>query len=119
VVDVWHCDAEGVYSGFDAGEGETFLRGAQVTNADGAVQFDTIYPGAYSGRTIHIHAKVHLDRGTLLTTQLFFDDRLNSEVAGTRDTTNADDGIFDEALVMTTRRRGDGYTSALTLDVRA
>ena len=123
VVDIWHCDAAGIYSGFDAGEGETFLRGTQVTNADGAVRFDTVYPGAYSGRTLHIHAKVHLDRSAVLTTQLFFDEAVNEQVLGSppygrRDTTNDSDGIFDDQLVMTTRRDGDGWLSALTFDVR-
>ncbi len=64
VVDIWHCDAGGVYSGFEAGEGERYLRGTQVTNADGVAEFTTIYPGWYRGRTVHIHAKVHLDKQT-------------------------------------------------------
>ena len=73
VVDVWHCDALGRYSGFEEAEGETFCRGAQVTNADGVAQFRTVYPGWYPGRTPHIHVKVHLDRTTVLPTQLYFD----------------------------------------------
>ena len=58
-VDVWHCDALGVYS--DAAEpsfntkGKKFLRGYQVTDANGNVQFTTIYPGWYQGRAVHIH----------------------------------------------------------------
>jgi protocatechuate 3,4-dioxygenase beta subunit len=47
---------------------ETYLRGTQVTNAERVVEFVTIYPGWYSGRTVHIHCKVHLDTTTLLTT---------------------------------------------------
>ena len=80
IVDIWHCDAGGVYSGFDDGKGERFLRGAQATNEDGIVQFKTVYPGWYRGRTVHIHAKVHLDRRTVLTTQLFFDERVSERV---------------------------------------
>jgi protocatechuate 3,4-dioxygenase beta subunit len=94
VVDIWQSDAEGQYSA----EGETFLRGAQVTNAQGIADFLTIYPGWYQGRTVHIHAKVHLDKQTVLTTQLFFDEKTQREVydggaypAG--DTDNASDGI--------------------------
>ena len=79
VVDIWHCDAEGVYSGFESasmggpgGSGptddDTFLRGVQVTNAEGIVEFLTVYPGWYRGRTVHIHAKVHIDSATALTT---------------------------------------------------
>ena len=77
IVDIWHCDAGGVYSGFESGEGERFLRGAQATNEDGIAKFTTIYPGFYQGRTVHIHAKVHLDRQTVLTTQLYFDDAVS------------------------------------------
>ena len=56
IVDIWHCDAGGVYSGFADGEGERFLRGAQATNADGIACSTTIYPGHYQGRAVHIHA---------------------------------------------------------------
>jgi hypothetical protein len=61
-----HCDALGSYSGFEAASGsggrtdeEKYLRGAQVTNSDGIVEFVTVYPGWYQGRTVHIHGKVH------------------------------------------------------------
>ena len=61
-VDIWHCDALGVYSDVsDAGfetVGQKFLRGYQTTGETGAVQFSTIYPGWYSGRTVHIHLKI-------------------------------------------------------------
>jgi protocatechuate 3,4-dioxygenase beta subunit len=140
VVDIWHCDAEGLYSGFEAastggggGPGgggrsdeETYLRGAQVTNNDGIVEFKTVYPGWYRGRTVHIHAKVHLDRRTVLTTQLFFDERVSERVyaaqpyAGDtgRDTFNDSDGIFSDDLVLTARRDGDGWLGLLTFNVR-
>ena len=87
IVDIWHCDAVGTYSGFESAsqggppgggggpsDDETYLRGAQATNGDGVPQFTTVYPGWYQGRTVHIHAKVHLDKQTLLTTQLYFPD---------------------------------------------
>jgi protocatechuate 3,4-dioxygenase beta subunit len=127
VVDIWHCDAEGVYSGFDSGEGERFLRGAQVTNADGIVQFTTVYPGWYQGRTPHIHAKVHLDRSTVLTTQLYFDEKVSDAVYrrppyashGQRDVTNEGDGIFDESLVLDLRRERGGYLGLMSFDVRS
>ncbi|HWM08837.1 MAG TPA: hypothetical protein VNO82_05825, partial [Solirubrobacteraceae bacterium] len=76
LADIWHCDASGEYSTAD----EPFLRGVQATNADGIAEFTTIYPGWYPGRTVHIHAKVHLDSSTVLTTQLFFDDEVTSAV---------------------------------------
>jgi protocatechuate 3,4-dioxygenase beta subunit len=61
-VDVWHCDALGVYSGepSEGSERETFLRGIQLTDGNGRAEFATIYPGQYPGRTTHIHVKVHL-----------------------------------------------------------
>lgn len=59
-VDVWHSNSQGVYSGVqDAGTAENgFLRGYQMTDNNGTVQFTTIYPGWYEGRAIHIHIKV-------------------------------------------------------------
>jgi len=138
VVDIWHCDAEGNYSGFESasqggpgGSGrtddETYLRGAQVTNADGIVEFTTIYPGWYRGRTVHIHCKVHLSRTELLTTQLFFDETVTETVyaaapyasgAG-RDTTNASDNIFDDSLVLTVTPDSDGHLGLVTFGVEA
>jgi protocatechuate 3,4-dioxygenase beta subunit len=104
VVDIWHCDAEGNYSA----DGETFLRGAQVTDRDGVVEFTTIYPGSYPGRTRHIHAKVHLDRRTVLTTQFYFPG----------DAGNDADGLYDPDLELTLLEQGDGRRARITLDVR-
>jgi protocatechuate 3,4-dioxygenase beta subunit len=60
-VDVWHCDALGLYSGepSEGSQSETFLRGIQLTDAEGLAEFTTVYPGQYPGRTTHIHLKVH------------------------------------------------------------
>lgn len=138
VVDIWHCDAGGLYSGFESasrggpggmGSGptdeETYLRGAQVTNAKGVVEFRTVYPGWYRGRTVHIHAKVHLDSSTLLTSQLFFDEDVTSVVyedapysAHTgRETFNDRDGIFDPSLLLTLRERPAGWLGVTTFNV--
>jgi protocatechuate 3,4-dioxygenase beta subunit len=62
IVDLWQCDAEGVYSdavdpSFDT-TGKKFLRGYQVTDKNGVAKFTTIYPGWYRGRTVHIHYKI-------------------------------------------------------------
>ena len=137
VVDIWHCDAEGSYSGFESAsqggpgggrtDDETYLRGAQVTNADGIVEFTTIYPGWYRGRTVHIHCKVHLSRTELLTTQLFFDEGVTDAVyadapysaSGGRETTNASDNIFDESLTLTLSPDRDGYLGLITFGVEA
>lgn len=125
VVELWHADAGGVYSGFDSGTGEDFLRGAQVTNGDGIVEFTTIYPGWYVGRTPHIHAKVHIDNSTALTTQLYFDDAISTEVydggspyqRNEGRVTNEADMIFDESLLLDLSEEGEGYLGVISFDV--
>jgi protocatechuate 3,4-dioxygenase beta subunit len=127
-VDIWHCDAAGVYSGVeDPGfntVGQSFLRGYQLTDEAGEARFLTVYPGWYSGRTVHIHFKIRTDpaadRGHDFTSQLYFDDDLTTRVlskmpyaakTGRRDR-NADDGIFTrggDQLLLTLRPSGEGY----------
>ncbi|KAJ2902341.1 putative extracellular dioxygenase [Zalerion maritima] len=94
LVDIWHTNSTGVYSGVssEAGLDTTYCRGIQQTDSDGVVEFDSIYPGHYVGRTNHIHIKTTdgatvLDNGTYVedgTTrhigQLFFDQDLTTEV---------------------------------------
>ena len=72
-VDVWHCDAEGIYSGVEGDQG-TFLRGTQRTGADRVTGFDSIFPGWYPGRVTHVHYKVFLTDRVVLTGQMFFAD---------------------------------------------
>ncbi len=105
-LDIWHCDALGVYSGFttnspDGSAGvsrnpggpdrmrrpparqidETrFLRGVQATDKAGMVEFLTLYPGWYSGRAIHIHLKVHTGGHVSHTGQLFFPEEVTQDV---------------------------------------
>jgi len=84
-VDIWHADAQGIYSGYQGqGDkqdistvGQKFLRGTQITNSEGAVRFETIYPGWYTGRATHIHFKVLLDDRNVLTGQMYFPDAVN------------------------------------------
>ena len=114
-VDIWHCDASGLYSGYagqgDDGQtttiGKTFLRGTQFTDSGGVVEFTTIYPGWYHGRTTHVHFKVFLDQASVLTGQIFFPDALSQFIyervppynarKATRDTLNTSDGIATQA----------------------
>ena len=84
-VDIWHADAQGIYSGYEGqGDkqnlstvGQRFLRGTQFTDGEGAVSFKTIYPGWYSGRATHIHFKVLIDDRNVLTGQMYFPDAVN------------------------------------------
>jgi protocatechuate 3,4-dioxygenase beta subunit len=84
-VDIWHADAQGIYSGHEGqGDkqtlstvGQKFLRGTQFTDGKGAVSFKTIYPGWYTGRATHIHFKVFLHDRNVLTGQMYFPDAVN------------------------------------------
>jgi protocatechuate 3,4-dioxygenase beta subunit len=91
-IDVWQCNADGIYSDESSEDtlGTTYLRGVQFTDKHGQVQFRTIYPGHYSGRTTHIHLKAHIHSadsdGKLTgghvahTGQMFPPDAVNTEV---------------------------------------
>lgn len=129
IVEIWHCDARGVYSAFAAEgtPGQNFLRGYQTTDADGTVQFTTIYPGGYRGRTVHIHFKVRTP-GTdgaeyEFTSQMYFDDAISDAVlaqaqyggSGGQRTTNAMDGLYrngGDELMLALTESGDGYAGA-------
>lgn len=88
MVDVWHCDAAGVYSDVRDGRfdsrGKQFLRGYQQTNVNGNAEFLTIYPGWYEGRAVHIHFKIRSAaqgaRAQEFTSQLYFDESVNDQV---------------------------------------
>jgi len=126
-VDVWHCDALGVYSdvadmGFNT-RGTKFLRGYQATDASGVAQFTTIFPGWYSGRAVHVHFKIRTSltgSGYEFTSQLFFDEAAIAAVfaqapyngKGRADTTNASDGIYHgggSQLLLSLANEGSGY----------
>lgn len=129
VVDLWQADAAGVYSdenhpmNHENTAGQNWLRGHQVSDKDGIVRFQTIFPGWYPGRTTHIHFKV---RQTVsgatkeFTSQLFFDDVMADKVFAkapykvrdARQSRNANDMIFRE-------RQVDGTVAGdhLTLDL--
>jgi protocatechuate 3,4-dioxygenase beta subunit len=137
LVDVWHCDALGVYSGvtdrsFDT-TGHDFLRGVQRTDAAGAATFTTVYPGWYQGRTVHVHFKVRTDpdesAGTELTSQLFFDDAFTDTVflaepyasKGIRTLRNDGDGIYQESAgqtLVTVAAAPEGYAGTFEIGVQ-
>lgn len=138
-VDLWHCNAYGAYSdeaaynpgggsGTIVTTGKKFLRGYQVTDAHGSVRFTSIYPGWYSGRTPHIHARVRLFSGSTatlnFTTQFFFDESITEVVYQMapyssrpgRDTLNTTDNIFSAIDCLTSQTVGSETSLRLAAD---
>jgi protocatechuate 3,4-dioxygenase beta subunit len=131
-VDLWHCDALGVYSdvqdpGFDT-LGKKFLRGYQITDPSGVASFVTIYPGWYLGRTVHMHVKIRsapaTSPGFEFTSQLYFDDALTDQVhaqqpyasKGQRTFRNDADGLYRQGgsqLLLAVSLDGSAYVSTL------
>jgi protocatechuate 3,4-dioxygenase beta subunit len=139
LVDVWHCDAAGTYSGvqdpgFDT-RGRKFLRGYQITDAAGGASFVTIYPGWYQGRTVHVHFKLRTepaaDRALEFTSQLYFDDAVTDAVhaqqpyaaEGQRTIRNQDDGIYRgggaQLLVTPSADGSGGYAATFAIGIAA
>lgn len=144
-VEIWQCDALGRYSGFPPPvpsavtaqsaprvaylPDQTFLRGRQTSDLAGMVEFRTIYPGWYPGRTVHIHVMVHVG-DLVLTSQLYFPNDVSDQVMVLppyaerpgRDTTNGTDTIFptggDPAVLDITPVEA-GYRAAICLVVPA
>ena len=168
-LDVWHCDAEGIYSAFTANgnrmfggppplgpradgpppdgpppgggfgpppgghrklDATRFLRGMQTTNAAGIVEFQTIYPGWYESRAIHIHMKVHTGGHVSHTGQLFFPEDVTLSIAKKQPyakhkdvhlTTLDEDHVYQEehgaSGMVTLARMGDGFVATATLAI--
>jgi protocatechuate 3,4-dioxygenase beta subunit len=130
VVDIWHCDARGIYSGTtQAAQDERFLRGIQRTDAKGVARFETIYPGWYPGRTVHVHVTVHVRGNVVHTGQLYFPDGLTDAVfmrapysrRPSRSTRNAADSVYRNGGRRSTlrlRRSGAGYVGSIVMGVQ-
>ena len=135
-VDVWHCDAGGLYSDVAANStvGKKFLRGYLITDDSGSVRFTTIYPGWYRGRAVHIHLRVRTYSGTtvtgVFTSQLHFDDSVSDTVLsqapyntrGTRDTRNSNDMVYTGSAtasrtLLTLTRTDSGYDASINVGV--
>lgn len=136
-VDLWHCDALGVYSdvqdrSFDT-RGKKFLRGYQITDKNGAVQFITIYPGWYPGRAVHMHFKIRTDavsqQSYEFTSQLYFDDSFTDQIhaqapyaaKGQHRLRNNQDGIFQEGgkdLILQVSKNKRSYVGTFDLGLQ-
>jgi protocatechuate 3,4-dioxygenase beta subunit len=137
IVDVWQCDAQGVYSDvrdprFDT-RGKKFLRGYQQTDRHGVAIFQTIYPGWYEGRAVHIHFKIRSSDGSRaqeFTSQLYFDESINDRVFNEapynakqrRRTTNDADFIFRRGgkdLVLKPVKNDHGYRADFSIALKS
>jgi hypothetical protein len=131
VVDIWHCDALGVYSGAVANNsGTNFLRGVQRTNAQGLATFKTIYPGFYQGRAVHVHVKVHVGGNVVHTGQFFFPAAVTNAVykrspyrshGTTPDTPNPNDAIFRNGGskgMLALKKNGAGWVGSIAMGVQ-
>lgn len=139
-VDIWHCNKDGYYSGYvnqgylgtQNNVGATFFRGIQLTDSNGQVQFDTIYPGWYGGRVTHIHFQVFLSSTLNATSQMCFPEDITAIVDaddlysahGTDPLTNATDpGVFDSpsgaylGQQLTLEATDQGYSGSLTVGI--
>jgi protocatechuate 3,4-dioxygenase beta subunit len=131
-VDIWHCDAAGVYSGFPKQLGgvdtsnRTFLRGTQITGTNGIVRFDTIYPGWYPGRSTHVHFKVRVSPNLEATSQLYFPENVTAlvyesapyDARGQKDTSNVADSVNRGAApVATVTPTSGGYLARLRVTI--
>jgi protocatechuate 3,4-dioxygenase beta subunit len=129
LVEVWHADAGGVYSGFGSGAASrTFMRGGQRTGRNGLAVFRTVYPGWYQGRTVHVHVKVHLGGSVVHTGQLYFPDAVTDGVYRAapylsrpgRDVRNSADAIFRNGgskSLLAVHKTTSGYVGAITMGV--
>lgn len=134
LVDIWHCDAKGNYSEYSGqldGDftSESFLRGRQTTDSNGIASFISIYPGWYPGRAPHLHLEILRSNGSsLLVTQTAFPEDISNTVYATSgyngnfDTSNSNDGIFENSLnrnlaTSVTGNTTDGYTLTETIKV--
>jgi protocatechuate 3,4-dioxygenase beta subunit len=133
-VDIWHADALGLYSGYakqsgvggistEPAVGKQYLRGTQLTDAQGNVQFRTIFPSWYGGRTPHVHFKVFLMNKEVVASQIFFPDEINKEIFGQwqpyrqhvskRSTFNDNDPIKQGVFSEVARQRGSYAATAV------
>jgi protocatechuate 3,4-dioxygenase beta subunit len=135
-VDIWHSGSQGIYSAFRTGTtcnpgtmdvlSQTFCRGVQTASGNGRVDFNTVFPGWYRGRTLHIHFTVRVDGREYTTSQLYWEDALVDEILaqgeykarGKRDTLNTGDSIFrsggatPQQVLFSTAKRADGVLHA-------
>jgi protocatechuate 3,4-dioxygenase beta subunit len=136
-VDLWQADALGLYSGYEeqsgvggvstkSAAGQQYLRGTQITDKTGKVQFRTIFPSWYGSRTPHVHFKVFLGGNEVVASQIFFPEEINKEIFSQWDpykqhtskrTTFNDNDRFKQGVYSNVTRQGRSYTAMALLVV--
>lgn len=135
-VNVWHCDKDGVYSGYNTAQNpgstsSTYMRGYQMTDSNGEVEFITIFPGWYNGRICHIHFQVYINSTYAAISQLTFDVTTKNAIYtnnssiytnGTDPMTLANDNIFSDGYSyqmasLTPNSTTGGYDAELEVTV--
>lgn len=137
----WHCTARGEYSLYSSGlEDVTYLRGVQVSDAEGRVAFSSIFPGCYAGRWPHVHFEVYPDveaitdsANAIVTSQLalpedacaavYADPRYEGSTRNLAQISLSSDNVFGEdsaalQLATVTGDEGSGYTATLVVGVQ-
>ncbi|KAF3026530.1 hypothetical protein E8E14_013738 [Neopestalotiopsis sp. 37M] len=119
-LEIWHCNATGVYSGIVAdGNGDTndtaninktWLRGITSSNADGVAEFSTIFPGHYTGRATHIHTFIH-QNATLFPNGTLGNNHIQTSHVG--------QGFFDQSLIAAVEANAPYHTNAQALTTNA
>jgi protocatechuate 3,4-dioxygenase beta subunit len=128
-VEIWQCDHDGVYSEYGEGRGQTFLRGTQITDAQGQVTFETLYPGWYQGRATHIHVEVSVNGRSVKVTQIAFPEDITAQVyrsgvyaaKGQSTTSNARDNVFADSIaqemIALSGNTSSGFAGTFTVGV--
>lgn len=136
-VNIWHCNNVGLYSGYsqqnNQGQaGLTYLRGYQMTDANGEVDFITIFPGWYSGRICHIHFQVYVNSSYAAISQLAFDTTTKNAIYAANSTlypngsdpmTFSSDNIFNDGYdqqiaTLTPNTETGGYDAYLEVYIQ-
>lgn len=132
MVDIWSCGADGVYSDVASQQstGSNYLRGYQITGADGRVDFVTVLPGWYVGRTTHYHVKIQTTGADgnpyEFTSQLYFSEAFSAAYLadgvyaqyGPADTVNSADRFYGEVgdqMLLAPTRDGEDFAASFTI----
>lgn len=131
-VNIWQCDKDGNYSGYGSQSAFTYLRGYQMADANGEVEFITVFPGWYPGRVCHIHFRVYVSASYAAISQLTFDHNTTNAIyaanaalytKGADPLTPATDNLFSDGYALqlatlTPNAQTGGYDSYLEVTIQ-